>query len=132
MFIFFYRRSSTWWRSSFVSSMQKIAILYKKEQGLLFTADVSTVYRVIVSTQLQCRSNSLCELLIKALIFLSKKLRSTECMYWWNLILIFLTDIMELKCSFIWLAIKLMLHSTQINEVRLQLTRKKRQQQITL
>ena len=43
-------------------------------------------------------------------------------MYWWNLILIFLTDIMELKCSFIWLAIKLMLHSTQINEVRLQLT----------
>ena len=33
--------------------MQKIAILYKKEQGLLFTADVSTVYRVIVSTQLE-------------------------------------------------------------------------------
>ena len=33
--------------------MQKIAILYKKEQGLLFTADVSAVYRVIVSTQLE-------------------------------------------------------------------------------
>lgn len=32
----------------------------------------------------------------------------------------FLTDIMELKCSFVWLAIKLMLHSTQINEVRLE------------
>ena len=33
---------------------------------------------------------------------------------------------MEVKCSFIWLAIKLMLHSTLINEVRLQLTRKKK------
>ena len=35
--------------------MRKIAILYKKEQGSLFTTDVSTVCRVIVLTQLEVK-----------------------------------------------------------------------------